>query len=102
MKERISQIVLKMIFILSAISLVDNSYGYLPPRQFYEIRIYHLKNKEQEERVDKFLQTAYLPALHRKGIKTVGVFKPVNNDTSSDRRIFLFIPFKSLDQFSSL
>ena len=36
-----------------------------------------------------------MPAAHKAGISKVGVFKPVDNDTSSDRRIFVFIPFTS-------
>lgn len=70
-------------------------------RYYYQIKIYHLKNKAQEERVDKFLQNAYLPALHRAGIKQVGVFKPISQDTS-DQLIYLFIPFRKLDQWQNL
>ena len=70
-------------------------------RYYYQIKIYHLKNKVQEERVDKFLQNAYLPALHRAGIKEVGVFKPISQDTS-DQLIYLFIPFRKLDQWQNL
>ena len=73
-----------------------------PSREIYEIKIYHLKNKSQEVRVDKFLQQAYIPAVHRTGVKNVGVFKPVGNDTVADRRIYVFIPFSSLNQFASL
>ncbi len=78
------------------------AYSYAPEQDFYQIRVYQLKNKDQEERVDKFLQNAFLPALHRMGINKVGVFKPVGNDTAGIRRIYVLIPFKSLDQFSAL
>lgn len=74
-----------------------------PPKQeFYSIRIYQLKSAAQEERVEKFLQTAYLPALHRLGIAQVGVFTPVDNDTAAVRRIYVLIPFNSLEQFLRL
>ena len=71
-------------------------------RNFYEIKIYHLKTKAQEERVDHFLQHAYIPAVHRTGIKKVGVFKPVGNDTAAVRKIVVFIPYASLEQFAKL
>ena len=71
-------------------------------RDFYQIKIYQLASPEQEVRVDHFLQTAYIPALHRAGIPKVGVFKPVGNDTSKTRRIFVLIPLKSLDQLGTL
>ncbi len=73
-----------------------------PKREFYTIRIYQLKTREQEERIDKFLQAAFLPALHRLGVTQVGVFKALGNDTASVRRIYVLIPFRSLDQFVRL
>lgn len=70
-------------------------------RQFYQIKIYHLKTAAQEASVDSFLQTAYLPALHRAGIQTVGVFKPVTADTA-EIRIYVLVPFRNMEQFISL
>jgi hypothetical protein len=61
---------------------------------YYQIKIYHFKTSAQETVIDNYLKTAYLPSLHQKGFKNVGVFKPVETDTA-DRRIYLFIPFKS-------
>lgn len=74
-----------------------------PPKQeFYTIRIYQLRTSEQESRVEKFLQTAFLPALHRLRISEVGVFKPIGNDTAAIRRIYVLIPMTSIDQLTSL
>ncbi len=66
---------------------------------FFEIKVYTLKEKSQEDRVDAFLKDAYLPALHKTGIKNVGVFKPVETDTTFGKRIFVLIPYTNLDQF---
>jgi len=76
----------------------------LPPvRDYYEIRIYHLTDKRQEGEVENFLKSAYIPALHRAGISKVGVFKPVEIDTALfGKRIFVFIPFTSLEEFNKL
>lgn len=71
-------------------------------RDFYEIKIYHLKDKTQEARVEQFLQNAYVPALHRAGIRKVGVFKPVATDTTAGKRIYVFIPLASLEQLAQL
>lgn len=74
-----------------------------PKREYYEIKVYHLASKTQEERVEKFLKAAYVPALHRAGISKVGVFKPVEADTVSfGKKIYVWIPFTSLDQFAKL
>lgn len=69
--------------------------------EFYQIRVYHLKTETQVARVDSFLSTALLPALHRAGIKQVGVFKPIEQDTA-DLRIYVLVPFRSLEQFEKL
>lgn len=74
-----------------------------PKREYYEIKIYHLSSKVQEERVDLFLKDAYLPALHRAGISKVGVFKPVEADTTYfGKRLYVLIPFNSLEHFGKL
>lgn len=69
---------------------------------FYEIKVYHLANQEQEAIVDDYLKSAFLPALNRNGVKAVGVFKPIGNDTLQDRRIYVLIPFKSAQQFADM
>ncbi len=69
-------------------------------RYYYQIKIYHLKNTVQEGRVDRFLQNAYIPAMHKLGIKDIGVFKPIDTDTA-DRKIYVFIPFKNMDELES-
>lgn len=75
-------------------------------RDFYQIKIYHLKTEEQEKKVDAFLKDAYLPALHRIGISKVGVFKPIVNPEmakpTDEKLIYVFIPFRSRDDFFTL
>lgn len=71
-------------------------------RQVYQIKIYHFDNANQENQVDEYLKNAYLPALHRRGIEPVGVFKPVGQDTTADRRTYVLIPFESLNQLPSV
>ncbi|WP_259067544.1 NIPSNAP family protein [Mucilaginibacter sp. X4EP1] len=69
-------------------------------KYYYQIKIYHLKTQVQEDRLDQYLQNAYLPALHRLGIKNVGVFKPVAGDTLG-KRVYVFIPFRTWDQLEN-
>lgn len=71
-------------------------------QEYYQLKIYHITQKAQELRVDSFLKDAFIPALHRAGIPKVGVFKPVETDTAFGKRIYVFIPFKSMDQFTKL
>jgi hypothetical protein len=92
---------MRKIFIFSLLLIFLQSSA-APKQEFYSIRIYNLKNAGQEARVDNYLQSALLPALHRLGITDVGVFKPVGNDTAALRRIYVLIPLKSLEQYTGL
>jgi hypothetical protein len=79
--------------------------AYAGKREFYQIKVYRVKNQIQEQKIDDFLQQAYLPALHRAGIAKVGVFKPIATQTQQagdEKLIYVFIPFKSYEQFSKL
>jgi hypothetical protein len=51
--------------------------------------------------LDQYLEKSYLPALHRVGIKQVGVFKPVTKDTA-DLRVYVMFPFQKLEQLAGL
>ncbi len=69
---------------------------------YFALRVYHLKTGRQEALIDSFLQRQYLPALHAAGVPTIGVFKPIGNDTAADRRVYVFIPFTSLKQWEKV
>src|SRR5690606_9567733 len=70
-------------------------------QHYYQLKIYHLETKSQEDRIDRFLKDAYLPALHRMGIKSVGVFKPINVDAET-KLIYVFISVPKFDQLANL
>jgi hypothetical protein len=70
--------------------------GAAPARYYYQLKIYHFKSATQEARLDTYLRDAYLPALHKAGVKNVGVFKPVKQD-SLDKKIYVFVPYRSWD-----
>ena len=73
-----------------------------PTQEFYEIKVYHFKNADQEKSIDDYLKNALLPALHKTGISTVGVFKPLANDTAADKILYVFMPMKSFEQLLAL
>ena len=79
------------------------AFAYPPKREFYDIKIYTVTSKEQEARVEQYLKDAYIPAMHRLGIKTIGVFKPVATDTAAfGKLIYVLTPIKNLDQLVEL
>ncbi|MGN7889714.1 NIPSNAP family protein [Dyadobacter sp. 22481] len=90
------------LFTLLLLAVTLSTVAAPPRREFYEIKIYHLKNADQEARVEAFLKDAYVPAAHRAGIENVGVFKPVATDTMAGKLIYVLTPLKSLDQLLAL
>jgi hypothetical protein len=86
--------------LFSALSLLN---GKGPSKQmYYEIKIYRIKDPGQAATVDKYLKDAFIPAIHRAGINKVGVFKPVEADTAYGKIIYVFIPYKTADQYFKL
>lgn len=70
--------------------------------EFYQVRVYHFNNAEQQQVIDKYLKEAYLPALHRLRIKSVGVFTPISNDTAAFKRLYVVFPLRSLQEAEKL
>jgi hypothetical protein len=92
----------KQLLILAVLLFATTEIALAAGRDFYQIQVYRLSSKAQETRTDNFLKMAYLPALHRAGIKTVGVFKPIPSDTISGNQIIVWLPLTSLDQLDKL
>ena len=44
------------------------------PREFYELKLYHLRRGPKTELFDRFYKEAAIPALNRAGVERVGVF----------------------------
>lgn len=70
-------------------------------REYYQFKTYTLDTEEQVLAVDKYLKDAFLPGLKNLGINNVGVFKP-RPGTDSLKKIYVLIPFSSLEQFDAL
>jgi hypothetical protein len=102
MIDQNSKFLLRRFTILLILSLITMStaFGQKGERSFYQLKIYHLKNHQPEERIDHFLQNAFLPAMHKNGIQNVGVFKKIEKD--SIQKVYVFIPYKSLNQFQKI
>ena len=66
-------------------------------KEIYEMKVYKMKTEDQIKATDNYLENAYLPALHRVGIKQIGVFKPISNDTAAIKEIIVIVPYISLD-----
>ena len=90
-----------VLLIVSFFSII----GFLNAQQkqeFYEIKVYHFDSKEQENILDTYFEKAFVPAAHKAGVKSVGIFKPIANDTAMDKRIYIILPFASAEQMINL
>jgi len=93
---------IKQLAIISLLLFAATQFVTAAGRDFYQIQVFRLNSKAQETRTDNFLKMAYLPALHRAGIKTAGVFKPIASDTISGNQIIVWLPLTSPDQLDKL
>ncbi len=94
----------KVAQLIICICIFSNAFAFnsKPKQIYYQIIVYHLKTDVQIQSVDHYLESAYLPALHKAGIKKVGVFKPLANDTAADKKIYVLIPMKTIDQIDKI
>jgi hypothetical protein len=68
-------------------------------RDYYELKIYRYESDSQEDRLDNYLESAYLPALHRAGVNNVGVFKLKENGNEIQNALILLVPYGSLEEY---
>ena len=93
----------RFLIVVLLIQSVHFTYASAPPmRQYYTLAVYHFKDSMQEKALDHYFSDALLPALHRMNITSVGVFKSLANDTASDKKVYVFIPFNSAGEIQQL
>jgi hypothetical protein len=71
-------------------------------REFYQLKIFSFSTTVQIQTTEDYLQNAYIPQIKKLGIHNIGVFKPKSIATDSIKKIFVLIPFTSIDHFFSL
>ncbi len=71
-------------------------------QEYYQLKVYNFSTASQEARLDKYLGDSYLPALHRAGIRHVGVFKPVEGEDDYGKKIYVLIPSRSIGDLVNL
>jgi hypothetical protein len=86
-----------IICLFTILSLTAFSQKKSDGREFYEFRIYHYTSQDQGMQIHSYLEKDLLPALHRQGIKNIGVFTALTNDTAAVKDIYVLTPYKSLE-----
>lgn len=98
MKKIISYLSVSVLLCFSFI----NAFAYKPTQQWYELKIYHCNKNEQLTVVHQFLKESFLPLLHNKGYKNIGVFTAIDADTAVDKKIVVFIPLKNIEEVAAI
>ena len=78
-----------------------------PGREYYELRVYHLKAPDKRPRVEGYLEKAAIPALNRLGVKPVGVFVQQERpgaaggtEVRDPAALYVLMPYASLEVFA--
>lgn len=69
------------------------------PREYYELRLYHLRRGPKQKLFDDFYANAAIPAMTRAGIGPIGVFSVMTGQDSPT--MYVLIPHKSLESFAT-
>ena len=96
------KVTFRLLILVILFQFANHVYASGPERQYDMLSIYHFKDSAQEKVLDHYFSDALLPALHRLKIVSVGVFKSLTNDTSSDKKIYVLIPFHSAGEIPQL
>ena len=68
-------------------------------REFYELRLYHLRRGPQQLLFDNFYREASVPAMNRAGIGPIGVFTVAYGPDSPT--LYVLIPHTSIESFAT-
>lgn len=70
-----------------------------PVREFYELRLYHLRRGPKQKLFDDFYREAAIPAMNRIGLSPIGVFTVATGPDSPT--MYVLIPHKSIESFAT-
>ncbi|TDH21418.1 NIPSNAP family containing protein [Segetibacter sp. 3557_3] len=68
--------------------------------EYYEFRVYTLKDATQQKLVEDYFQQAAIPALNRMGVKNVGVF--TEQKPEGQTKLYAVIPYASVKDYAKV
>jgi hypothetical protein len=68
-------------------------------REFYELRLYHLRRGSKQKLFDEFYRESAIPAMNRAGINPVGVFSVAYGPDSPT--MYVLLPHRTMDAFAT-
>jgi hypothetical protein len=70
-----------------------------PAREYYELRLYHVRRGPKQKIFDDFYREAAIPAMNRAGLGPIGVFTITIGPDSPT--LYVLIPHKSIESFAT-
>jgi hypothetical protein len=86
--------------VLPALSDAMNTDNPTIATEYYELRVYNLKDESQQKLVEDYLKNAAIPTLNRLGVKHVGVFTEMKPEGQT--KVFVLTQYNSLNHFSTI
>lgn len=73
-----------------------------PELDYFQLTKYNYDSEAQLTLLDDYFASALLPALHRAGVKNVGVFKAIDGLNEEGNYIMVLVPYPSLKLFEKM
>src|SRR5437667_9833737 len=83
----------------SALETSTAEQGEHASREYYELRLYHLRRGPKQKLFDDFYREAAIPAMNRAGVGPVGVFNVAYGPDSPTMHVL--IPHKTIESFGT-
>jgi hypothetical protein len=83
----------------SALETAAAETGEPDTREYYELRLYHLRRGPKQKLFDDFYRDASIPAMNRAGLRPIGVFNVAYGPDNPT--MYVLIPHKTIESFGS-
>src|SRR4051795_6830488 len=84
---------------IAEVAFAGNTSAQKTAREYYELRVYSLKDNTQQQMVEDYYQHVAIPAYNKIGSKNVGVFTEMKPEGQT--KLYVIIPYPSIEDFSS-
>lgn len=81
---------------------IDEITSEIPSEEFYQLKIFTFDSLSQQLQTDAFLKDAYLPAIKRAELTSIGVFKSRPSELDTVLKTFVLLPYSSWDAILAL
>lgn len=101
-RERPGSYIASTMRVLQLILILITTYAFAGG-ETYILITYHFKSPGQQQATENFIGKAWMPGMHRAGIRNIGVFRPIASDTAlAGKRLYVLFSVPGKKQSSIL